>query len=78
MLTYFRLKQLWDTKQYAQFADNDYVALNHGEKKFSKPEHERLYQQWLKGAFPGNTQAALHTQAQPEGNGIFESYWLRT
>src|SRR6266700_3251308 len=43
---YFRLRKLWQEKRYEKFADSDYVALNRGEKKFSNPEHEQLYQQW--------------------------------
>jgi len=55
MLTYFRLRQLWEAKKYERLADKDYVALNRGEKKFSTPAYETLYRKWLRGeSIPAN------------------------
>ena len=78
MLTYFRLRQLWEAKKLEKLTDTDYVALNRGEKKFTKPEHERMYQQWLKGELPNKNDAAPQAQPHHESRGTFETYWLRT
>jgi hypothetical protein len=71
---YFRLRKLWQEKHYEEFTDRDYVALNRGEKKFSKPEHEGLYEQWLTGKIANQDSA----QSPLQNSAIFETYYLRT
>jgi hypothetical protein len=73
LLTYFRLRKLWEEKKLSQLSDKDLADLNRAEKKFSRPEHEKLYQQWTSGdlLLPLSTSAPDSTEP-----GMFETYLL--
>jgi hypothetical protein len=74
LLSYFRLRKLWADKKYSQLSDQDLADLNKGEKRFSKPEHEGLYQQWIKGEPSAATLSEKQTSSQQLG--LFEKYFL--
>lgn len=74
LLNYFRLKRLWDERKLSQLTDSDLAALNQAEKKFSQPEHEQLYRQWVT-----RDQPAAHPEAERSiapRLGTFETYLL--
>jgi hypothetical protein len=74
LLNYFRLRQLWENKKISQLSDQDLAMLNRAEKTFSRPEHETLYQQWIRGGPP-----SMKPQAEPRTAGLhgtFETYLL--
>lgn len=71
LLSYFRLKKLWQDKKYSQLTDQDLANFNRAEKRFSKPEHEKAYQEWVKGELP----TISHADAC-EQHGTFETYLL--
>lgn len=74
LLNYFRLRQLWDNKRISQLSDQDLAELNRAEKRFSRPEHEKLYQQWIKGESPAIT--LPEQQKNNQQLGIFETCFL--
>jgi hypothetical protein len=73
LLSYFRLRKLWEEKKFSQLSDKDLADLNRAEKRFSRPEHEKLYQQWTSGDLlqPLSTLATSSTD-----RGMFETYLL--
>jgi hypothetical protein len=73
LLSYFRLRKLWEDKKLSQLSDKDLANLNRAEKKFAQPEHERLYQQWIKGELlpPISTSSTSNAEL-----GMFETYLL--
>jgi hypothetical protein len=74
LLNYFRLRQLWENKKISQLSDQDLATLNRAEKTFSRPEHETLYQQWLRSGLP-----STKPQAEPSTAGLhgtLETYLL--
>jgi hypothetical protein len=70
LLNYFRLRKLWEDNKLSQLSDQDLAELNRAEKKFSRPEHEALYQQWIRGT-PQSGQLMTSQQL-----GLFETYFL--
>jgi hypothetical protein len=74
LLNYFRLRQLWENKKISQLSDQDLATLNQSEKKFSRPEHEQLYQQWIRGILPGMNRQTEKITAEPHG--MLETYLL--
>jgi hypothetical protein len=76
MLSYFKLRKLWEAKHLSHFSDKEIDALNEGRKKFSRPEHQELYQQWLKGDLP-NAKQILATSSTFNTESMFETYLLR-
>ena len=74
LLNYFRLRKLWDEKKLSQLTDRDLAALNQAEKKFSQPEHEQLYREWMtRDHLAARPEAGRNTGQQP---GAFETYLL--
>jgi hypothetical protein len=73
LLSYFKLRKLWDDKNLSQLSDKDLAELNRAEKKFSRPEHEKLYQQWISGQLPEPLSTSATSDTEP---GIFETYLL--
>ncbi len=74
LLNYFRLRQLWENKKISQLSDQDLATLNQSEKKFSRPEHEQLYQQWVRGELPSTCPPA--ERSTHEVHGMLETYLL--
>lgn len=74
LLSYFRLKKLWEDKKFSQLTDQDLADLNRAAKRFSQPEHDKFYQLWLKGELP--TIISQQDQTTCELLGKFETYLL--
>jgi hypothetical protein len=73
LLAYFGLRKLWDEKKLSQLSDRDLASLNRGEKRYSRPEHEELYQRWIRGDL---TQSLSTSSANGPEPGMFETYLL--
>jgi hypothetical protein len=73
LLNYFRLRKLWEDKKLSQLSDKDLADLNRAEKKFSQPEHEGLYQQWINGEMLAPASVLSTSNTEP---GMFETYLL--
>jgi hypothetical protein len=74
LLKYFRLRKLWEDNKLSQLSARDLAELNQAEKNFSRPDHEKLYQQWTRGEPPPTA-----LSRQPESHqalGQFETYFL--
>ena len=76
LLSYFKLRKLWEANELGRFTDKEIDSLNEGRKKFSRPEHQELYRQWLNGQLP-NAKQILASQAAVITDGMFETYLLR-
>lgn len=76
LLSYFKLRKSWEANEIRHFTDKEIDSLNEGRKKFSRPEHQELYQQWLNGQ-PPNAKQILATQTAIIPDGMFETYLLR-
>lgn len=74
ILKYFRLRKLWEDNKLSQLSPQDLAELNQAEKKFSKPEHQKLYERWTKGEPPPMPSAGPPI-TNPE-LGLFETYFL--
>lgn len=75
LLNYFRVKQLWEKRELQKLSDKDFAILNQGERRFSTPEADQLYQRWLKGEL-SNLKSVTSPQTTPDHSGIFETYLL--
>lgn len=75
LLSYFKLRKLWEANEIGRFSDREIDSLNEGRRKFCRPEHQQLYQQWLNGQLP-NAKQILDSQSAPN-TGMFETYLLR-
>ena len=76
LLSYFKLRKLWEANELGHFSDKEIDSLNEGRKMFSRPEHQELYQSWLKGQSP-NAKQILTTPTSLDMDGMFETYLLR-
>ena len=76
LLNYFKLKKLWEANQFSSFSDKEIDSLNEGRKIFSRPEHQELYQRWLKAEL-SNAKQILATPTSLSTDGMFETYLLR-
>jgi hypothetical protein len=72
LLSYFRLRKLWEAKDLEKLSPKDYATLNQAEKRFSGPEHEQLYQLWLKNESSALNQLSA-SQHPAQSCGMFET-----
>lgn len=76
LLSYFKLRKLWEAKELSHFSDKEIDSLNQGRRKFCRPEHQELYQQWLRGELPDASQTKT-AQSVHSNDAMFETYLLR-
>jgi len=75
LLSYFKLRKLWEAKELDKLSAKDFAALNQAEKKFAGPEHDQLYRRWLNGE-PATFSQLSDSQMPPQTCGTFETYLL--
>jgi hypothetical protein len=54
LLQYFRIRRLWDDKEFAKLSNRDIEFLNQAQERFGDPGTEDLYRRWRAGEITEN------------------------
>lgn len=63
---YFRVRKLWESRQFAALTTEDVVFLNEATRRFASERIQELYKSWAKRELPDSQLASLFSDSQEQ------------